>query len=219
MPPQVNASRPRRYDGSRREAAAARTRHRVVAAARELFLEKGYARTSVAEIAARAAVSVDTLYASVGRKPDLVRAVIDDALGEGRGPVAATGRAYVEQMRAAPDARSRFSIYAAALSRIHPTIAPLTEALRQAGETDEACRKAWVELVERRASNMRVLATDLRETGEVRPELTDDVVADLVWTTNSPEYFLLLRSRGWTPERYAAHLQDLWARLLLRDAP
>ena len=40
-------------------------------------------------------------------------------------------------------------------------------------------------------------------------------MGDVVWATNSPEYFLLLASRGWSPGRYRDHLGDLWTRLLL----
>ena len=46
-------------------------------------------------------VSVDTLYASVGRKPQLLLAVHDMALGSSDEPVAAEQRDYVAAMRAA----------------------------------------------------------------------------------------------------------------------
>jgi hypothetical protein len=62
---------------------------------------------------------------------------------------------------------------------------------------------------------MRRFASDLRETGELREELSDDDVADLVWSTNSPEFYLLVTSRGRTPEQYAAGVADLWTRTLL----
>jgi hypothetical protein len=64
---------------------------------------------------------------------------------------------------------------------------------------------------------MRLLAADLRTTGEVRTDLDDAAIADLVWSTNSWEYFDLLRRRGFTPSRYAAHLADLWFRALAAD--
>lgn len=66
---------------------------------------------------------------------------------------------------------------------------------------------------------MRLLTADLRATNELREDLDDDDVADLIWATNSPEYFLLLTSRGWTTRRYTDHLIDLWTRLLLRSRP
>jgi hypothetical protein len=62
---------------------------------------------------------------------------------------------------------------------------------------------------------MRLFAAELRATGRLREDLTDDEVTDIVWTTNSVEYYSLLRSRGWSAERYADHLRDLWTRVLL----
>lgn len=206
----------RRYDAPRRRAAAERTRARILEASGALFREQGYEPTTVAQIAERAGVSVDTVYAAAGRKPQLVRLVIDDLLSEGRGPVGAEQRGYVEQIRAAEGAGAKLEVYAAALARLHPQVAPLVEALRDAGRTDDDCRQAWRELVERRATNMRTFAADLRSTGELREDLDDAAVGDVVWATNSPEYFLLLASRGWSPERYRRHLADLWSRLLLR---
>jgi AcrR family transcriptional regulator len=209
----------RRYHSPVRAEAAERTRATVVAAARELFLRDGYERTSVAAVAERAGVSVDTLYAAVGRKPLLVRAVVDDVLGEGRGEVPAAARGYVEEIRAAEGARAKLLGYARAVGRLQPRLAPLVVALREAGQRDDGCREAWATLVERRAQNMRLLAADLRGTGELRADLDDDAVADIIWATNSQEYYLLLASRGWSPERYAEHLADLWVRLLLEPGP
>jgi AcrR family transcriptional regulator len=209
----------RRYSSPRREEGARRTRKRIITAARSLFLSRGYGATPVAAIAKRARVSVDTIYASVGRKPDLIREVIDDALGEGRGSVPVERRGYVEDVRAAPDAQAKIGTYAAALGRLQPTVAPLTEALREAGLQDKECQAAWSALIERRATNMRRFAADLRGTGEVREDIDDDTVADIVWATNSADYYLLLASRGWSADRYADHLTDLWTRLLLAPRP
>ena len=65
------------------------------------------------------------------------------------------------------------------------------------------------------AANVLLLARDLRTTGELRADLTDQEVADIVGSTNAVEYYLLLARRGWTPERYARLLADLWCRTLL----
>ena len=121
----------------------------------------------------------------------------------------------MQRIRAAGSAREKIEVYAAALTHLLPTIAPLQEALRQAGQTDPACSRAWSELVERRAANMLLFAQDLRGTGAVRADLDDRQVADVVRATNSAEYFALLAQRGWTPDRFGAHLVDLWTRTLL----
>ncbi|MEZ5184913.1 MAG: helix-turn-helix domain-containing protein [Candidatus Nanopelagicales bacterium] len=203
----------RGYRSPRRKAQAAATRSAVVAAARDRFFQKGYAATTVAAIARHAGVSVDTVYTAVGRKPELVLAVIDEVLGG----AAAEQREYVQVVRRQQSARGKLEVYAAAVARLVPEIAPLQEALRKAAETDRACSRTWRGLVSRRADNMRLLAAELRSTGEVRRGLMDEEVADILWSTNAPEYWQLLEQRGWNPERYERLLVDLWTRILLTE--
>jgi AcrR family transcriptional regulator len=212
VPKQVKA---RSYRSPQRREQASATRLSVLAAARDLLQDKGYAATTVADVASRAGVSVDTVYASVGRKPELVLAVIDMVLGGAAEPVPAEERDYVQTIRGEPTVRGKIEIYAAAVARLVPRTAALQEALRKAGDTDTGCAATWQALVTRRAANMRLFAADLRSTGGLREDLTDDEVADLVWSTNAAEYWLLLDQRGWTPARYEALLVDLWSRILL----
>lgn len=208
-------SKTRTYDASARRASAEQTRDRVLEAARELFVSQGYAQTSVADIAGTAGVSVDTVYAAVGRKPKLVLTVVDMVLAGSSRPKPAEERDYVQEVRAASSARDKVRSYATALGRLMPTVAPLFLALRDAGLTDPDCRAMWEHVSERRAANMLLFAADLRVTGEVREDLTDQQVADLVWSTNGPEWFTAFTSRGHDPATYAATLADLWARVLL----
>jgi hypothetical protein len=162
---------------------------------------------------------VDTLYETVGRKPQLLLAVHDMELAGGDAPVEAERRDYVRQIRVAPTAAAKITIYAEALARLLPPTVPLLDSLRVAGETDPACREVYQAVRERRAANMRLFAADLRNTGELRDDLDDDTIADLVWSMNAPEYYLLVTSRGWTPGQYAAMVRDVWTRTLLRDPP
>jgi AcrR family transcriptional regulator len=205
----------RKYDATARRAAAERTRRRVLSAAHHFFTGRGYAETSVAQIARRARVSVDTVYTSVGRKPQLLLAVHDMALAGGREPVPAEQRDYVQAVREEPTARGKIETYAAALGRLIPTTVPLMNALYEAGITEPECRAVWQAINDRRAANMLMFAADLRATGEIRPDLSDQQVADLVWSMNSAEYFGLLASRGLTPQEYSEVLADVWCRTLL----
>ena len=205
----------RTYRSQKRREAAEATRRAVLRAARELFTRHGYQDTAVAEVAARAGVSVDTVYASVGRKPQLLLAVHDMELGSSEQPIPAEQRDYVRAMRDAVGARAKISVYAEAMGRLLPRTVPLADALRVAGATDPECRKVWETLDDRRSRNMRLFAADLRSTGEVREDLTDDEVADLVWSMNSPQYYLLITGHGRSPEEYAALVKDVWTRTLL----
>jgi len=188
----------------------------VLASARELFVAKGYRRTTVADVAEGADVAVDTVYATVGRKPVILRELVETAISGADGPVPGPERDYVARMRAAGSATEMLAIYAAAIGAIHPRLGPVFLALRDAAGQDPACATLWAESAHRRAANMRRLAADLRATGELRPDLDDDTVADIVWSTNAVEYWLLLvGERGWTTERFVAHLTDMWTRTLL----
>src|SRR6185436_5722494 len=99
-------------------------------------------------------------------------------------------------------AAAKLRTYAAAMGRVLPVTVPIMSALREAGATDPDCAEQYELLSERRAANMRLLATDLRSTGELREDLTDDAVADLIWSLNSPEWFSLVTSRGRTAREY-----------------
>jgi AcrR family transcriptional regulator len=206
----------RRYDSSGRRAEAEQTKLRVLRAARGLFAARGYAGTSVADIARAAGVSVDTLYASVGRKPQLLLAVHDMELAGGDVPVDAEQRPYVIRIREAATASDKIAIYAQALADVLPRTVPLLDALREAGRVDPECREVWQTVNDRRAANMRRFAADLRSTGELREELRDEEIADVVWSMTGPDFYLLMRSRGRTPQQYAALVRDVWTRTFLR---
>lgn len=206
----------RAYDSPARRTAAERTRRRILAAAHRLFTTQGYAETSVTQIARRARVSVDTVYAAVGRKPQLLLAVHDMALASGPVPLPAGERDYVQAIGSAVTAREKIQIYVEALATLLPTTAPLMNALRDAGVADPHCRAMWKSISDRRAANMLLFAADLRATGEVRDDLSDQQVSDLVWSTNSAEYFTLLASRGGTPDEFSALLSQIWTRTLLK---
>ncbi|MCR5976232.1 TetR family transcriptional regulator [Gordonia jinghuaiqii] len=212
----VPGQRARKYDASRRRAAAAQTRAHILDTARELFVTRGYAATTVAEIARRAGVVPDTVYTAVGRKPALFRELIELALSGTDRPVPGARRDYVARMRAEIDARRKLAVYAEAVTAIQGRLAPLFLVLRDAAAADADLRGLWDEITRRRADNMRLLAADLASTGATRTDLTIDEIADIVWTMNSSEYYsMLVTDRGWSEERFAQWLLDAWCRLLL----
>lgn len=196
------------------------TRHLVLTAARDLFTQRGYVATTVADIAGRAEVAVDTVYAAVGRKPVVMRAVLESAISGIDDAVPAEQRAYVAEIRAAVTAADKLRRYATAIVEMQPRLAPIVIALREAAVADGECADLWAEISDRRARNMRRLAADLRSTGELRLDLTDDDVADVIWSMNSPEFWtLMVIERGWSPARFEGWLADAWIRLLLAHPP
>jgi AcrR family transcriptional regulator len=207
----------RTYRSPMRAEQAAVTRQSVLRAARDLFVTRGYVATTVAAIAERAQVSVDTVYATVGRKPALLRELVETAISGTDQAVPALQRDYVARIRAAATAQEKLTTYAQSITEIQQRLAPVFIALRDAAVTDPECSSLWAEISARRASNMRLFAADLRGTGELRDDLTDDQVADIIWSMNAAEYWVLLvHQRAWTPDQFASWLSDAWTRLLLR---
>lgn len=206
----------RPYSSQTRREAATRTRQAVLAAASQLFVERGYAGMTMQAVADEAGVAVDTVYAAVGTKPSIVRELIEAAISGTGARVPAEDRDYVQRIRAAPSAQTKLTIYARAMRRIHARLAPLVIALRDASSLHPELAALWQEISERRANNMRLLADDLLATGEIRPGLSRDELADLIWATNSPEFYVLLvGQRHWSARRYERWLSDAWIRLFL----
>lgn len=215
VPSSVNRS----YDNAARRARSDATRSRILEVARELITTRGYRAATVAEIARTAEVHLDTVYELVGRKPELLRALIERAISGTDRALAPSERGYVQAMRAEPDAARKLAIYATAILEIHDRMAPLLVALRDAATTDDDAQQVWRDISDRRARNMRDLVRDLGPDGTLRAGLSIDEAADVIWATASAELFILFtQDRGWTPEAYGRWLADTWSRLLLRDA-
>ena len=206
----------RGYDANRRRMRSAETRQRIIDAARSLMLTDGYRATSVAAIAASAAVNVDTVYELVGRKPLIVRELIEQAVSGTDHPVPAEERDYVLAIRAEPDPRRKLAIYTAAVRRTQQRLAPLFRVIREAASSEPEVTAVWKEISARRAANMRTFIADINTTDALRKDLTVERAADIVWTLNSSDVYLLLTTEpGWSPEEFERWLADSWARLLL----
>lgn len=192
------------------------TRSVILTTARQLFLERGYAGTTMQDIASSAGIALDTVYASVGRKTALFRLIVETAISGGDSPIPAEQRDYVTAIRAEPTADRKLIIYAEALIDIHQRLAPVFRVLEAASIADPDLKAMWAEIANRRAANMKLFAQNLADTGELRKDLSVSRVADIMWSMNSPEfYFLLVEHRRWSPKEYASWLADAWKRLLL----
>jgi hypothetical protein len=130
--------------------------------------------------------------------------------------VPAEERDYVRAIRQERDAARKLQLYATALRRIQPRLAPLFRVLQGAAPLDPDLDALWQDISQRRATNMRLLAKDLAATGRLRPDLSVGRAADIIWSMNAPEFYLLLvEQRGWSPNAFERWLGDAWIRLLL----
>src|SRR6478735_4470641 len=86
------SSKGRTYSSSLRARQAAETRSQVLYAAIECFSEDGYAGTTLAAVAERAGVAVETVYSRFKSKKRLLREAFDVAVAGDAEPVAFVDR-------------------------------------------------------------------------------------------------------------------------------
>src|SRR5437660_827440 len=134
--PEVN----RQYQSTLRGMQARSTRETVIAAAARLFTERGYAATSIEEIAAAAGVSRATVFTSVGGKAKLLKTALDVAIVGDDEPVALPDRPRSKAIRAEPDPRKYLALYAELVTEMDGRMAAIHEAARGAAGLDPAGR-------------------------------------------------------------------------------
>ncbi|HEV8221576.1 MAG TPA: TetR/AcrR family transcriptional regulator [Streptosporangiaceae bacterium] len=211
-------SRRRRYDSTGRRERARQARDQIVGIAEDLFLSEGYAATTVAAIAARAQVSVETIYKGFGGKPGLVRAIIEKGLA-GRGPVPAEQRS--DRIRdTEPDPRRILTAWGEFAAEIAPRTAPILLLARDAAAADPELAALLEEVSAARLERMTVNARGLHEAGHLRPGLSVAEAADIMWTYSSAEFWeLLVLHRGWSPERHGRFVAQALIAALLPPEP
>src|SRR5215467_913259 len=164
----------RRYDSSRRQEQARDNRWAVLQTARQLFLEHGFAATTMPAIASAAGVSVQTVYNAFGNKPRLAKAVFDIAIAGDDEPVPMLQRASLGRVRDAPDPRARFRLYGEFLAEVAPRHVPIQLVIRDAAASDPDAREVWAQLQAERLNGMTVFAQALHDDGHLRPGITAD---------------------------------------------
>ena len=199
----------RRYDSARRQAQAGHTRTAVIDAARRLFLDRGFAATTMPAVAADAGVSVQTVYKVFGSKTRLAKSVFDTSMAGDDEPETMLERPALARVRDEPDPRRMFQLYGDFLAVVAPRHVPIQLVIRDAAGSDPDARAVWDELQAERLRGMSMFAQALRDRGHLRAGISAQVARDVLWTYNSAEVFeLLVLQRGWTSKRYGRWVAD-----------
>jgi AcrR family transcriptional regulator len=208
----------RRYDSSGRQRRAREVRDAVVDTAQRLFLHDGYAATTIASIATAIGVSVETIYKGFGGKPGLVQAIVERGLA-GEGPVPAPKRS--DRIRATePDPRKILAAWGQFTTEIAPRVAPILRLARDAAASDPEMAAVLEDINRQRLERMTVNAQGLHGAGHLRPNISTEQAADIMWTYSSPElYDLLVLQRGWSPQRFGRFVAEAMIAALLPGDP
>jgi AcrR family transcriptional regulator len=206
---------PRRYDASRRQAQARETRLRVLQSARELFVERGYAGTSMSDVAGAAGVAVQTVYTLVGGKAALLKTVVDVGIVGDDEPVAVRDRPHIAKLLAEPDGRRKLLMHAEFLAGVLDRIGPLEEVLRAATDVDPDAAAVLHALTAGRLEGMTEFATHLKRCGLLRRGVTVRRAAEVLSThMDGSIHAMLVRDLGWSRRDYVRWYVTVTAAML-----
>jgi TetR/AcrR family transcriptional regulator of autoinduction and epiphytic fitness len=207
----------RRYESSSRQAAAAETRTRILTAARDLFLTRGFAATGMIDVADQAGVAVQTVYTAVGGKAVLLQRVMDFAIAGDNAPTPVRDRPDILAVRAEPDGHRKLVKYARHLCVVHERSAELEQVIRAAADADPEIRQVLHALDAQRVSGMRLFAEHLATARLLRRGMTVTKAADVLAThMDSRIYLWLVHDRRWSSRDYENWYVQVTAAMLLR---
>lgn len=197
---------------------AAATRERIVVAATELFLTEGFLTSTMAAIAKRAGVAVQTLYLAFGSKTAILQATLDAALRAGSDediPEQDWYRGVLE----ADDGPAALRSFCLDGGHNVERAAPLFGALRAASSdpevaevlaTNKRLRAEGYSSVVRALASRDGFAADLSEA---------DAVAIFYTVFSEDTFLLMVQEQGWTPDRWRSWCFATVCSQFFPDAP
>ncbi|MCU1599885.1 MAG: regulatory protein TetR, partial [Frankiales bacterium] len=171
----------RPYDSSRRQEQARATRRAVLETARDLFIERGYGRTTVKDIAVQAGVSAELIYAAFGNKPTLLHRAWDITIGGDDDEILFHERPEVRALIAEPNLAGRLQMQAVLLTATAHRVAPFTRALLGAAGSEQAAADMLREINRQRLIGIGVMAKHAAATGQLA--VPEEECRDVVWAT------------------------------------
>jgi AcrR family transcriptional regulator len=205
----------RRYDSSRRRAAAAERRGRIVRTAAELFLSDGYLPTTMTQIAKQSGVSNDLVFRLFGNKRGVLKEVMDYVIGGDDADIPFLEREGPQTVRQSADQREQLRRFAIGITAQLRRVGPYQALLHNAAavEPEIAALRDDLNLRQRREA-MTTVAEWIAANGPLRDDMTVEDAAAILWAlTSSDVYMTFTEHWQWSSERY----QD-WLRHTLQAA-
>jgi len=203
----------RSYDASRRQARAQETRQRIIDVAHDLFIAQGYGRTTIADIARGADVSVETIYSGFGNKAALLRKVWFARFRGDEQDVRLLHRPEIQEMLAEPDLVLRLRRHADVYTPVFRRIVPLHRALEAAAASETSAADMVAEFDAGRLDASTQYAKAAKKTGQLAVSTAEcrDVFNA---TLDGSLWHRMVDERGWSDQRFGSFLGDLWVSML-----
>lgn len=204
----------RQYASPLRQEQARETRQRIIQAAHDLFVDRGYGKTTIADVARTAGVAAETVYGAFRNKPTLLRQVWYVSFRGDEEDIRLVDRPEIRAVFAEPDLAKRFPAQAVVLTGVFRRIMPLLLALRGAVGGEPAAAAMLAEFDELRLDAAGQYARAAAATGQLA--VTEDECRDVLWATLDGDlWHRLVGDRGWSDERFATWLGHLWTSMLV----
>lgn len=169
------SGRRRPYRNDRRAKAAAGTRATILDTALRLFLEHGYAKVTIGDIAREAGTAVPTVYASTGGKTAILAILMNQGVDD---PVV---ERTLETVRTAPDARTAIAAMVHGVRLDNERHLDIVRVMITAAAVDRHVQEELDQVVRLYRQSLGVLAERLAELGALRPGLSPERATDMLW--------------------------------------
>jgi AcrR family transcriptional regulator len=204
--------------GPPRRERAARTRRKIVDAAATEFRAHGYHGTTMAAIARRAAVAVQTVYFVFNSKPSLLTAAIDDAV-MGTDGLPPQNMPWWQEGTTTADGRHALELFVTNTARIEERAAALDRVAHAAATTDPEIIDLIAHHDALRCAGFGQYVESLHERGLLAANCDPREVTDVFLTLlGSDVYLNFTEARGWSVDRYASWATDTLCALFLRKS-
>jgi TetR/AcrR family transcriptional regulator of autoinduction and epiphytic fitness len=194
------------------------TRRRILEAAHTLFLEHGYAATTMNAIADDAGVAVQTVYFKFHTKGELLMQLVLSIGADDPGAPRHQDREWYREMIATGNPRRQLALLAEHGTDIFVRIAPLIGLVEAALASDAKLKAVWDATLEDRRRAMREQMEVVARNAPISAELGVDGAADVVFALQRPETLRALTIEcRWSVERYKAWLYRTLCQQILLD--
>jgi TetR/AcrR family transcriptional regulator, regulator of autoinduction and epiphytic fitness len=202
-------TRRRPYRSARRQGQLDSTRQAILQAARRLFREGGYTRTTIAAIAAEADLAVPTVYKHFGTKRRLLLDLIDATINV---RVQAQLSAVLDQ----PTPRARLAALARMCVDLASGAPDVVSVALSASAVDPELGVMFQQMAEGRLRSAALVARSLAAEGSLSSGVSEERARDVMFALASPELYEVLVARfGWSDDEFEAWLSSTLAASLL----
>jgi AcrR family transcriptional regulator len=176
----------------------------MVEAAYNLMSAHGYPQTTMAEVAAKAGVAVQTVYFTFHNKPGLLRAAFEFAVHGDHRPITPLERPWYRAMEQEPDFDRALTIAVEATVAILKRVTPLAPVFGMLGNDLEiSAFHQWSERL--RHEGYRQMVDVLALKRDLKPALSSDDATTILLVLLGPDvYRNMVTEHGWSEQKWCS---------------